>query len=563
VDRRLLEPAATRRQHDQRVDVAIAAAVGVVCVLLQFGAVNGGWATGLLLTVVLSGALAWRRSEPVAAAAVVVAACLVELVVLRYEFLPANVAVPVMVHALAAYGPRWAGRAGLVVGLLGAALAATVFFGSYSDSFVAALVVSGGIVIAAWGAGRRQRRADTPDPDLPWAPAEPLLERTARWLREHPFGVDATLAGLGVVGLVLAPATEYEPAGAAALIGLLLVVPLAWRRRRPVRAASVVVAACLVELVVLPADFLPANVAAPLVVYSLAAYAPRWASRAGLTLGLVGALLAAATVSSYSGGLGFLAAAVGIGVLVVAAWALGDLRRARLQQVAGLEERARLLELEREQEMQLAASTERARIAREMHDVVAHSLSVVIAQADGGRYAGQADPVAATAALEQISSTGRQALAEMRKLLGVLREGDGQQFAPQPDVAAIDQLVADVRSSGLDVDLVVEGTPRPMPAGPQLAAYRIVQESLTNVLKHAGPAGRAQVRLHWHADALELGIEDDGRGAAAAIMAGDGHGQGLLGMRERAQLHGGRLTAAPLTGGGFGVSAVLPYRATR
>jgi signal transduction histidine kinase len=566
VDRRLLEPAATRRQHDQRVDVAIAATVGVVCVLLQLGAVNGGWATGLLLTVVLSGALAWRRSEPVAAAAAVVAACLIELVVLRHEFLPANVAAPVMVHALAAYGPPWAGRAGLVVGLLGAALAATVFFGSYSADGLAlalvALMVIGGIVVASWSAGRWRRRAETRDPDLPWTPTEPLLERTARWLREHPFGVDATLAGLGVLGLVLAPASGYEPAGRAVLIGLLLVVPLAWRRRRPVRAATVVVAACLVELVVLPADFLPANVAAPVVVYSLAAYAPRWASRAGLALGLVGALLAAITVSSYSSGLGVLAASVGIGVLVVAAWALGDLRRARLQQVAGLEERARLLELEREQEMQLAASTERARIAREMHDVVAHSLSVVIAQADGGRYAGQADPEAATAALEQISSTGRQALAEMRKLLGVLREGDGQEFAPQPDVAAIDQLVADVRASGLDVDLVVEGAPQPMPAGPQLAAYRIVQESLTNVLKHAGPAGRAQVRLHWRPDGLELSIEDDGRGAAAVVEA-DGQGHGLLGMRERAQLHGGRLTAGPRTGGGFGVSALLPYRATR
>jgi signal transduction histidine kinase len=566
VDRRLLEPAATRQEHDQRVDVAIAATVGMVCVLFQFGALNGGWARGLLLTLVLSGALAWRRSRPIAAAAVVVVACLVELVVLRYEFLPANVAAPMTVYALAAYGPPWAGRAGLVVGVLGAALAAAVYVGSYSFDGLAlasvALVVMGGIVVGSWGAGRRRRHAGTPDPDHPWAPAEPLLERTARRLREHPFGVDSTLAGLGVVGLVLAPASGYGPAGAAVLVGLLLVVPLAWRRRRPVRAASVVVAACLLELVVLPAEFLPANAAAPVVVYSLAAYAPRWASRTGLTLGLIGGLLAAATVFSSSSGADFLAATVGIGVLVVAAWALGDLRRARLQQMAGLEERARLLELEREQEMQLAASTERARIAREMHDVVAHSLSVVIAQADGGRYAGQADPEAATAALEQISSTGRQALAEMRKLLGVLREGDGQEFAPQPDVAAIDQLVADVRASGLDVDLVVEGAPQPMPAGPQLAAYRIVQESLTNVLKHAGPAGRAQVRLHWRPDGLELSIEDDGRGAAAIVEA-DGQGHGLLGMRERAQLHGGRLTAGPRTGGGFGVSALLPYRATR
>ncbi|MQA36419.1 sensor histidine kinase, partial [Modestobacter roseus] len=214
---------------------------------------------------------------------------------------------------------------------------------------------------------------------------------------------------------------------------------------------------------------------------------------------------------------------------VVAAWALGDLRRARVLRIAGLEERARLLEMEHQQEMRLAAQAERARIAREMHDVVAHSLSVVIAQADGGRYAGQADPAAATEALEQISATGRQALTDMRTLLGVLREGDGQEFAPQPDVAAIDHLVADVGASGLDVDLLVEGSPQPMPTGAQLAAYRIVQESLTNVLKHAGPAGKAWVRLHWRPDSLELSVLDDGRGAAAAIAVSDGQGQGLLG----------------------------------
>jgi signal transduction histidine kinase len=213
--------------------------------------------------------------------------------------------------------------------------------------------------------------------------------------------------------------------------------------------------------------------------------------------------------------------------------------------------------------MRLAATAERARIAREMHDVVAHSLSVVIAQADGGLYAGRTDPAAATGALEAIASTGRQALTDMRALLGVLREDGRQEYAPQPDVAAIKGLVEDVRASGLDVDLIEEGLPQPLAAGPQLAAYRIVQESLTNVLKHAGPAGRAWVRLHWRTDALELSVLDDGRGASAAIAEADGLGQGLRGMRERAQLHGGQHTAGPRHGGGFGVSAVLPYRASR
>jgi signal transduction histidine kinase len=220
------------------------------------------------------------------------------------------------------------------------------------------------------------------------------------------------------------------------------------------------------------------------------------------------------------------------------------------------------------EQSQRAVAEERTRIARELHDVVAHSLSVVIAQADGGRYAGTSDPQAATGALEAIAATGRQALTDMRSLLGVLREDGGQEFAPQPDVAAIDRLVADVQASGLDVDLIVEGAPVAMPAGPQLAAYRIVQESLTNVLKHAGPASRAWVRLHWRPDALEVAVLDDGRGAAAAVAEEDGPvpsapGHGLLGMRERAELHGGRLTAAPRHGGGFGVQAVLPYRSPR
>jgi signal transduction histidine kinase len=391
----------------------------------------------------------------------------------------------------------------------------------------------------------------------------PPLERTETWLRGHPSSVDAGIAGLVWFLTVLLPYGSYWPAEAAAfVVGTSLTVPLAWRRRRPVRAATAVVAAGLLELVVV-GDFLAANVAALVMVHALAAYAPRWAGRAGLAVGLVGAVLAALRYFSAGASDALLPTAGSIGVAVVAAWALGDLRRARGLRIAQLEERARLLELERQQEMRLAATAERARIAREMHDVVAHSLSVVIAQADGGRYAGRTDPGAATDALEAIATTGRQALADMRGLLGVLREEGGEEYAPQPDVAAIPGLVEDVRSSGLDVDLLVEGTPRRLPAGPQLAAYRIVQESLTNVLKHAGPAGRAWVRLHWRPDALELSVLDDGRGASAAMVEPDGAGQGLLGMNERARLHGGRVDAGPRPGGGFGVHTVLPYPARR
>jgi signal transduction histidine kinase len=392
------------------------------------------------------------------------------------------------------------------------------------------------------------------------------LDTPADRLRRHPFAVDAALAAAVWFCTVLLPSTAYvdDPA-TVFLIGTALTVPLAWRREAPVPAAAAVVVVGLVELAVVP-EFLPANIAALFMVYALAAYAPRWAGLAGLAAGFVGAALAALRYFSYGYGappLDVLITAGAIGVSVVAAWALGNLRRARLQQLAALEERAQLLELERDQEMRLAATTERARIARELHDVVAHSLSVVIAQADGGRYAGRADPAAATDALEAIAATGRQALTDMRSLLGVLREGGGEEYAPQPDVGAIPALVDDVRASGLDVDLIVEGEPQVLAAGPQLAAYRIVQESLTNVLKHAGPASRAWVRLQWRPDALELSVLDDGRGASAAMVDSDGNGQGLRGMRERAQLHRGRLEAGPRHGGGFGVHATLPYGARR
>jgi signal transduction histidine kinase len=385
------------------------------------------------------------------------------------------------------------------------------------------------------------------------------LDRLVTALRDRPFAVDVAIAGLVGVLTVLFPSSAYRSNQAGALlVGLLLTVPLAWRRRAPVPAAAVVVGAGLLELLTSD-EFLLSNFAVLLMIYALAAYAPQWAGRAGLVTGLFGALLAALRYFSANAGDAFVISAGYIAVAVVAAWALGNLRRARMQRSAALEERAQLLDVERDQEMRLAATTERARIARELHDVVAHSLSVVIAQADGGRYAGKADPEAATGALEAIAATGRQALTDMRALLGVLREGGGEEYAPQPDVAAVPALVEDVRASGLDVDLIVEGTPRPLPAGPQLAAYRIVQESLTNVLKHAGPASRAWVRLQWRDDALELSVLDDGRGASAAMVDADGEGQGVRGMIERAQLHGGRLEAGPRHGGGFGVHAALPY----
>ncbi|WP_371327654.1 sensor histidine kinase [Demequina sp. NBRC 110053] len=245
-------------------------------------------------------------------------------------------------------------------------------------------------------------------------------------------------------------------------------------------------------------------------------------------------------------------------VLVAAAAAAGvlgvRLRRARAR-VAALEAQ---LARDTEAERALAAAAERARIAREMHDVVAHTLSVVVAQADGGRFAAAHEPEAATRALGTIGEVGRSALAEMRSLLGLLRDADDEAaLGPQPSIDDIPALVASTRDGGLDVSFVTTGTPRPLPIGAGLALYRVAQEALTNVLKHAGPGPQAYVQLTWEPAAVHLSVSDDGRGAAARD---DGDGQGLAGMRERATVFGGTLSAGPRAGGGYLVRATLPLR---
>jgi signal transduction histidine kinase len=390
----------------------------------------------------------------------------------------------------------------------------------------------------------------------------PRLEATYQWLRTHPFEVDAGVFAFGAVLMLFAGALlQDSPDVWAPALGM--VGALAWRRRRPLRSAIAVTLFGLVVLATGDSDFLVfATIAAFCSLYSVTAYGPRWAGWAGMVL----AWCAGGVCLAYQGlidspgadgslALGFLTA------VLFAIWALGRMRRLRIRDEARLEERARLLELESAQQGQLAAQAERARIAREMHDVVAHSLSVTISQADGGRYAAQHTPEAAITALETISATGRQALADMRALLGVLRDDSTQQLTPQPDTEAIKDLVEQVRGSGLTVELEVLGEPILLPPGPGLAAYRIIQESLTNVLKHAGPQVKAWVRLAWLSEALEIRVEDDGRGAAATPATPGS--QGLIGMRERATLYGGQLEAGPRQGGGFGVRAYLPYGAVR
>ncbi|MEV7604847.1 sensor histidine kinase [Paenarthrobacter sp. NPDC089322] len=382
------------------------------------------------------------------------------------------------------------------------------------------------------------------------------------WFRINRFKVD--LAATLLLILVFGPVYLLADRPVLFLLSCALLMPLAWRRTRPVEAAGVVVFVCLVQWAI-GEQPVAGQVAVPLIIYATAAYGPVWASRTVLLLGLLGGVML--TTREYSGTAesGIMGLTIGalytvlIWMLVLVSWTLGDLTRVRRLQLQALEDRARRLEVEHLQERQLAAADERSHIAREMHDIVAHSLSVIITQADGARYAAATKPELATGALATIAATGRDSLAEMRRLLGVLRSNDDAPTRPQPGLADLDELLLGFRAATLQVAFEQTGMPRrKLPAGAELTAYRIIQEALTNVIKHAGPKATASVSLTWQNRGLQLDIVDDGRGAAADPPA-PGGGNGLRGMAERISLYDGSLTASPEQGGGFRVSAFIPY----
>lgn len=441
------------------------------------------------------------------------------------------------------------------------------------------------------------------------------LRRLDQWTRLHPVRTDVMAAAalftvlVALPWIALGPMVAPDPQGRQTAVSLLagagMVLPWAVRRVRPVASAAVVTAAAVLHLLAGP-EFSLSLLMVPLTVYNLAANAPRSVSVAGLLLGLVGGVANGVkvwlfpaqfvtpdglTVRSPAEPLAMVIMAIGCGLMVLTAWAFGDVVRNRRLTVRALEDRAHRLEVQSRQERELAAADERSHIAREMHDIVAHSLQVIISQADGARYAAAAKPALAVTALETIGQTGRSALADMRQLLGVLREtgetvagvpgvtdddarrpaadaspdGRGTRLPPgrrpQPRLADLPALVETMRLSGLEVSLLETGTPRrALPAGGELAAYRIVQEALTNTLRHGGPDADAFVTLAWTARGLDLQIDDDGCGAAAD-PATRGSGQGLRGAAERTALFGGTLETGPRVGAGYRVSAHLPYSA--
>ena len=390
------------------------------------------------------------------------------------------------------------------------------------------------------------------------------MTRLYIWLQRHPTHVDGVVAGVFVLfGLIM---FGHNP-GWWSFAPLLIGAPIVVRRKYPAAVFWTVIALGAFQ-VLSPAYISASDFAVPVALYSLAAYRPRRQSLTGLGVCLFGAGVAVVRIHPASahdtGASGWVVWAFAFAVFaspMVIAWVAGDSMQYRRSYYVELEEKAERLERERDQQAQIAAATERARIARELHDVVAHNVSVMVVQAEGAAYAMDSAPENTRKALGAIADTGRSALVEMRRLLGVLRTQDGvAERAPQPGIDQLEDLLEQVRTTGVTVEFKVEGVPVELPQGVALAAYRIVQESLTNARKHGGPAVSACVGMHYNERDLRLRVQDNGRGAAAPT---DGQGNGLAGMRERVAMFGGELTAGPLLEGGFQVEAVLPYESVR
>ncbi|MFC4057494.1 sensor histidine kinase [Planomonospora corallina] len=389
-----------------------------------------------------------------------------------------------------------------------------------------------------------------------------MFGRLHAWGGRHPRVLDTLwlapfllFAGYFLVSVTLNPDLYPGDVPPAALwaLGAALVVPLFWRRRWPVPVFGVVALVCFVQWLA-GVEATPVNLAVLVAMYAVASYRPlRWAVAAGAVAEL-GLALAFGRITEEPDPKMWASTSV----FVVAVWLAGIYANTRRRYLESLEERAERAERERDQRARLAAAEERTRIARELHDVVAHNVSVMIVQADGAGYAIDSDPEQARLAVRAVSAAGRRALAEMRRMVGVLRtdaEAVEGEYAPQPGLSQLDALMEQVRSSGLPVEVRVSGAVRELPEGEQLAVYRIVQEALTNTLKHGGPGSRAEVELEYGVRELVVRVADDGRGVAAPGGPG---GHGLVGMRERVMVYGGSLEAGPRPGGGFRVVVRLP-----
>jgi len=377
------------------------------------------------------------------------------------------------------------------------------------------------------------------------------------------FDSALALVAAGLATALLVPMLVSAPVGGGVPVGMLAVgyalvllhtLPLAARRRFPgtVLALCVATGLAFAALFMMPVFLGPAILVA---VYSVAAYGDWWVSLAGLVVAEVGLVAVQLTRGRFERSTFLLF----LGVVAVA-WVLGRFVGDRQLYAAQLEERTAELEQAREELARRAVVEERLRLARELHDVVAHAMSVIAVQSGVGAHVAASRPEEVGKALAAIEATSRAALTELRRLLGVLRQDSEPQasLTPVPGLANLDSVLTEVGKAGLAVRVRVEGTPSSLPAGVDLSAYRIVQEALTNVVKHAGPA-HAQVVVGYRDQEVTVEVIDDGRGAATPVGDGRmGTGHGLIGMRERVAAFGGELEVGPRPGGGFRVAARLP-----
>lgn len=344
------------------------------------------------------------------------------------------------------------------------------------------------------------------------------------------------------------------------LLGLAQTVPLFWRRSHSGTVYAVVVGASALQAIVVDIPMV-SQLAYPVALYNLARHRGPVVGALGLAVGLAGAVVASVVwVEGYRSPYGerlwsdYVPYAFTVGAIVVVAWALGTLSRVREAYVAAILEQGERRVVEAEQRVLLAAGSERARIAREMHDVVAHGLSVIVVQADGARYAAAQDPDVAVRTLETVAATGRASLADMRRLLGLLRTGEEAERAPQPGLRDLADLIDLARQSGTRVTAQLPPADVVLPEGDGLTVYRIVQEALTNVRKHAGPDASVAITVHVGHE-VDVTVSDTGAGGRPLVPGGDERGLGLLGMGERVAVHGGELTAGPGVDGGWVVRA--------
>jgi signal transduction histidine kinase len=368
------------------------------------------------------------------------------------------------------------------------------------------------------------------------------------WLQRHPRVADWALFLFALV-TVGGAAYHHHQRAAGLPLAFVACVPLLARRAYPLPVLAVTTAATVVAIAHW-GEYNPFP--AGLALYTIASQFDR---RTSLRAGAASVAVLALTLSlSYH--IVLTIAYPGRLLPFAVAWMIGDSVRTRRQYIAALEERAERLERERAAEAARAVAEEQARIARELHDVIAHNVSVMVVQAAAGNDVFDSRPDRARDALRNIEQTGRSALDELRRLLLGVRDGSAE-YAPQPGIADLDGLLDQVRAAGLDVTLTIEGAPTALPSAVELSAYRIVQEALTNTLKHAR-ATRADVCIRYEPHELGLEIHDDGIGAEPTV---NGSKHGLIGMRERLALLGGSLAAGPDSRGGFTVSAQFPLGA--